>query len=142
MMSFPPISLTPDPDSTDLVNPSCSPSRLVLAQLAVMLALFTCFFPSPALAHSRLLTSQPQSGEELTQPPREVILEFNTPIEPAFGRIELRQQQWQALNITVHGKTMRAALPRLPPGQHQLRWSIMSSDGHHQTGILRFSIQP
>ena len=107
-----------------------------------MLALL-CFFMSPAMAHSRLLNSQPQQGAKLAQPPDEVILEFNTPIEPAFSRMELHQQQWQALdNIQVRGKTMRVTLPPLRPGAHQLRWSIMSPDGHLQTGILRFSIQP
>lgn len=110
--------------------------------LAVVLGLLLCFLGSPALAHSRLLSSQPKPGEKLTQPPSQIILEFNAAIEPAFSRIELRQQQWLPLATQVQGKTMRATMPRLPPGQHQLRWSIMSPDGHHQTGILRFSIQP
>lgn len=123
-----------------------SQGRAVLRMHAIvrsMLGLLLCFFMSSAMAHSRLVNSQPEQGAKLTQAPSEATLEFNAPVEPAFSRMEIFQQQWQALkNIQVQGKTMRVALPPLPPGEHQVRWSIMSPDGHQQTGILRFRIQP
>jgi len=112
--------------------------------IAMGLALCILFNASPAQAHSRLIKAQPGQGAVLATSPTQVILDFSAQVEPAFSRIELHQSnQWQRLQeIAITGKRMQAALPPLAPGKHQLRWSILSADGHHQTGTLSFTINP
>ena len=112
--------------------------------MSVCLLLCALLSATPAHAHSRLITAQPRHGEILANSPAQVVLDFSAPVEPAFSRIEILQgDKWSILKETsVQGKRMQAALPRLPPGKHHLRWSILSADGHHQTGTLSFTIRP
>jgi len=131
----------------DIIS-SAGQSRLCLSARDgwISLCLLLCILLStmPAHAHSRLLMAQPHHGEVLANSPAQVVLDFSAPVEPAFSRIEIRQgDKWSILKETsVQGKRMLAALPPLAPGKHHLRWSILSADGHHQTGTLSFTIRP
>ena len=97
---------------------------------------------TPALAHNRLLDSRPMNGQVLSAAPPELILEFFAPPEPGFSNIELQSgSQWQPLPVSVQNTQLKATLPKLAAGQHSVRWSVMSRDGHRQNGILTFTVR-
>lgn len=96
-----------------------------------------------AVAHTRLVQTSPPHGAVLNHSPRFVAIDFTSPPEPGFTLVELKTAQgWQPLEVIAEGKRIRAAMPAsLPPGGHQLRWSVTSRDGHRVNGRLSFTIR-
>jgi len=112
--------------------------HLSLPIAALLFAL--SLWPGETMAHTRLLTTQPADGAQLQQAPATVALEFSAPVEPGFSRIELfNENAWKSLPLSQQGKRIEARLPPLRPGRHQLRWSVISRDGHRQNGKLAFT---
>jgi methionine-rich copper-binding protein CopC len=95
-----------------------------------------------AEAHTRLVQTSPPHGSVLNHTPRVVAIDFTAPPEPGFTRVELLTAEgWQNLDSSVEGKRVKAALPTLAPGHHQIRWSVISRDGHRVNGRLSFTIR-
>jgi len=114
--------------------------HLPLPIAALLFAL--SLWPGQAVAHTRLLDTQPANGAQLQQAPAIVALEFSAPVEPGFSRVELfNENTWTSLHLSQRGKRIEARLPPLQPGMHQLRWSVISRDGHRQNGKLSFTIR-
>jgi methionine-rich copper-binding protein CopC len=114
--------------------------HLSLPIAALLFAL--SLWPGETMAHTRLLTTQPADGAQLQQAPATVALEFSAPVEPGFSRIELHSgSSWKNLPLSQQGKRIEARLPPLQPGTHQLRWSVISRDGHRQNGKLSFTVR-
>jgi methionine-rich copper-binding protein CopC len=110
-------------------------------RLTVLPFLLLSFAATPALAHNRLLDSKPMNGQVFAIAPTELILQFFAPTEPGFSHIELQSgRQWQPLPVSVQHNQLKAPLPKLASGQHSVRWSVMSRDGHRQNGILTFTV--
>ena len=109
---------------------------------ATCLALALLATAPDARAHSRLLESRPSDGAILDAAPDRLILNFSTPLEPGFSKIELASiNAWQPLRILQQGAHLEAALPSLGPGLHKIRWSVLSRDGHRQYGIITFRVR-
>lgn len=100
-----------------------------------------------AQAHAKVETTEPKADSELSQPPKEIRLHFSDTLEPAFSKIVLLDAKNAAIKLpkTVVGKsdakTMSAQLPVLGVGQYQVRWSIMTRDGHKVKGEYRFKVK-
>jgi methionine-rich copper-binding protein CopC len=95
-----------------------------------------------AAAHTRLVQTSPPHGAVLNHTPRFIAIDFTSPPEPGFTHIELLTQQgWQDLESSHEGKRIKAHMPELAPGNHQLRWSVISRDGHRVSGRLSFTIR-
>ncbi|MFL9609979.1 copper resistance protein CopC [Methylobacillus sp. Pita2] len=99
--------------------------------------------PFSALGHSKLLSSDPEEGSVLSEPPTIVTLRFNKPIESRFNRAELWQgKQWIALPSEAAPEKLVIKLGNAKPlAEYRIRWSVMSHDGHRQQGILRFLVK-
>lgn len=102
---------------------------------------------SAAHAHARIEASQPKADSELQAAPKEIRLRFNEALEPAFSKIELLDAKGAALPLPKIAldksdpKVMFAAVPPLRPGQYEVRWSVMSHDGHKSKGQFAFHIK-
>jgi methionine-rich copper-binding protein CopC len=102
---------------------------------------------SAAQAHAKLESSQPQASSTLNSAPKEIRLQFNEAIEPAFSKIKLTD----ASNIEVElapakvdpadANAMSAALPALRPGDYQVQWTTMTHDGHKAKGQFTFKVK-
>lgn len=111
-------------------------------RLTVLPFLLLSLTATPALAHNRLLDSRPMNGQVLATAPTELVLKFFAPPEPGFSNIEWQSGgQWQPLPVSVQHNQLKAPLPKLTAGQHSVRWSVMSRDGHRQNGILTFTVR-
>ena len=110
--------------------------------LQIVVFVYSAINAMPALAHSRLLASQPEHGAKLVQPPVALVLVFSSPPVPGYARIELaRNHQWQPLPFVLDETRAKATLPRLGQGHHKVRWSVISRDGHRQYGTIEFFIR-
>lgn len=100
----------------------------------------------PALAHTELVSSSPSAQQVLTDPPAQVLLVFNEPVQPALSRLTVTgprgvQATVGAISHGRHGKaSLRGTLSApLPAGSYRVDWRTVSSDdGHPSSGSYSF----
>ena len=101
-------------------------------------------WPGAAIAHTRLVSSEPKANAVLDVAPDRITLNFSASPEAGFSEIQWSQQaspeKWHALEVVQQAAQLRAALPQLAPGRYKIRWSVLSRDGHRQRGVVEFQI--
>lgn len=118
--------------------------RLRVRGLGVfLLLLLAC--PTSVAAHAIVLASDPAEGSTV-RAPRQLTLHFNSRVEKQLssaslagaehrGGVRLRQESSPAGDVLVY------ALPDLSPGRYQVRWKVLSADGHLTEGAVRFVVE-
>ena len=106
----------------------------------MMLALFS----SQVFAHARLTASSPTSNSVVTDSLREVRLVFSAPVEVAMSRIMLISGSLR-IPLTPRGDPQNsnivlADMDSLTAGDYQLKWNVLSADGHALSGIIPFTV--
>jgi methionine-rich copper-binding protein CopC len=102
---------------------------------------------SAAQAHAKLESSQPQAGSTLDSAPKEIRLQFNEAIEPAFSKIKLTDASNAEVQLApakvdaADAKAMATDLPALRPGDYQVQWTTMTHDGHKAKGQFSFKVK-
>jgi copper transport protein len=119
-----------------------SRGALRLCALAVMV-LIGLVPAHTALAHASLISTQPEDGAVLRDPPERFILIFNGPVAPLrLQLIDRRGQVTPLTDIVQHNMTVIVRPPPglLDQGTHAVSWRVVSSDGHPVGGTLIFSV--
>jgi len=124
------------------------PARLGRIYLAVLLATASALLLSGvALAHARLLRSNPEEGAVLSEPPPVVYLWFDEPVAVEFSTVKLLDANAQpvgeaALRSDPSDPTLViASLPALQTGVYSLIWKVFSNtDSHFTRGTLVFGV--
>jgi copper transport protein len=121
-----------------------------LAALLVLLAaLWPLVSPTPALAHSQLLRSDPKAGTILDTPPQQITLEMSESIGTQFSTITLydRSRKEQPLGPLTPvdnnpNKVKVDVTSPLGPGSYTVLWRVVSGiDGHLTQGTFAFRIR-
>ena len=115
---------------------------------AIALAtLFALAANHAALAHARLLRSNPEEGAVLEEPPREAHLWFDEPVAIEFSSLDVFDAEGQPIgSASLHddptdSTLVIASLPDLSDGIHSLAWKVLSNtDNHYTQGTLVFGI--
>ena len=100
----------------------------------------------PALAHARLVDSYPADGETLVEPPEQVQLRFNEPVEAEFDPIEVYDQEGNLVDeedarVSPDDRRLLVAdLGELPEGSYTVEWRITSADSHPLDGGYEFAV--
>lgn len=115
---------------------------MVVASLgALLLALAT---PLPAAAHESLVSSDPASGARLAAAPETVTLEFSADVLEIGAAIVVLDgggADWVRDEPQIAGSTVRATLESgLPDGGYEIRWQVVSADGHPISGRVPFTV--
>jgi methionine-rich copper-binding protein CopC len=126
---------------------SASPARrrtaAALATAAIAAALTTTA-AVPAAAHDELLGSTPESGEHLAAAPDTVSLQFSDEVLTLGAVILVVDGDGRDAVVgetTADGDEVEAALdPDLPDGAYEVRWRVVSGDGHPITGVIPFTV--
>ena len=102
-----------------------------------------------ALAHARLLKSDPAPGSTLAHPPRQLVLRFSEVIRPNASGVRLTRPDGES---SVLGPLMRdphdpdIVIVNTPadlgPGGYKVEWKALSPDGHHTQGTFGFNVGP
>src|SRR5699024_10234843 len=113
------------------------------AGLAVLAATLVAFAP-PAQAHDSLVSSTPADGDHLDSPPDQVVLQFSAePIDvggdilvigPDGTDVAVSEPEYSGREVTVDLD------PDMPEGDFEIRWRIVSSDGHPIQGVIEFAV--
>ncbi|WP_312672428.1 copper resistance protein CopC [Microbacterium sp.] len=116
---------------------------------AVLAAVAILATAAPAIAHDQLIESSPADGERLDTAPVSVTMTFSGELlvldESTAGAVVLvvdaEGEDWATGEVEVRGRNVTAALvPGMPDGGYQVRWQVVSEDGHPIAGIIPFAI--
>ena len=114
--------------------------RLLLAALFAMTT-------QSALAHGKLLSSDPANGSAVATAPVEIRMKFSEPIEIALTSVKLFGPEAKEI-ATVKAqagkedaRTAVVPLPGLAAGNYRAQWSTMGHDGHHVKGEIAFTVK-
>ncbi|NYD67784.1 copper resistance CopC family protein [Agromyces atrinae] len=112
-------------------------SLLLAAALSVGVA-------TPAFAHDQLLDSSPAVDENLDAAPADVALTFSDDVL-TIGALVLvvddAGNDWVSGETRLDGDVVTAPLATgAPDGVYEVRWRVVSADGHPISGVIPFSI--
>lgn len=96
---------------------------------------------SPALAHTKLKSSDPVAGSSVKSPSM-IRLNFSEPLEPAFSGAELSDAVGKPIPVPKSvGGTIITLLPfALKPGKYKVDWHAVGHDTHRTGGSLSFTV--
>jgi methionine-rich copper-binding protein CopC len=125
-------------------NPGRRGSSL-FAVVLLCLALGLASAPA-ASAHDQLVSSTPATGERLPVAPSSVALKFKAPLLTLGHEIRVvdaASRNWVQGDAVLARETLTQPLaPGLPEGEYQVRWRVVSSDGHPINGSYSFLVGP
>ena len=118
-------------------------SRPLVAGLAVAVVAL-CATAVPASAHDKLISSDPASDQRLAEAPAGVSLTFSADVLDMGAAVVVSDAagtEWVSAAPTVDGPTVTAVLdPGMPDAGYEIRWRVVSSDGHPITGVVPFTV--
>lgn len=118
-------------------------AALAIATIAVLTTAL------PASAHDQLIESTPTANEVLESAPESVTLTFSGELlqldEAATGTtvlvVDESGKDWVAGAATVEAETVTVQLAsEMPVAGYQVRWQVVSADGHPIAGVIPFTI--
>lgn len=97
-----------------------------------------------AVAHSVLVSIDPEDGSELDTPPDEIVLTFNEEINQNFASVAVTAGDDRAARIvgdpSVAGEVVTVEVDDLGPGAYTVGYRVTSSDGHVVSGSSVFTV--
>ena len=112
--------------------------------IAALGALAALACPAAAWAHARVLLVEPANGAVLVRPPGDVRVVFDDTVRAGPGIAAIRNGGGSILAGRARvegGRTLVVPLRRgLPDGDYSVRWSIVSDDGHLESGVVAFAV--
>jgi methionine-rich copper-binding protein CopC len=103
----------------------------------------------PASAHDSLVHSTPAADESLATAPESITLTYSGELlvlgDSTQGAVVLvideSGRDWATGDVEVSGNTVTATVePGMPDAGYQVRWQVVSEDGHPISGIVPFTI--
>jgi copper resistance protein C len=118
-------------------------------KLAILLALLAvAFFASTASGHDVLIKIDPSDGAVVSESQFQATLVFNNPLVVIAGESNAElatkltgQTNWISHEVSIEGATLKADICLTQPGNYELRWKVVSSDGHQISGESSFVLE-
>lgn len=114
---------------------------------AVIAAAIVFFAPAGAVsAHAVLDNSVPASGATLVDPPPQIVLDFDEPVETTLGFIRLFSSDASRLDLPAivrdasDSSIVRVDVPRLDDDTYVVTYRVVSVDGHPVDGAITFQV--
>ncbi|MFB7844347.1 copper resistance protein CopC [Microbacterium sp. NPDC056052] len=125
-----------------------SPFRRYAAGLALA-SVVVLTTASPASAHDQLVSSTPGVGEQLAVAPTSISMTFSGDLlaldDTGLGAVVLvvddSDTNWATGRAEVVGNIVTVELkPGMPVSGYQVRWQVVSADGHPIAGVVPFTV--
>jgi methionine-rich copper-binding protein CopC len=117
-------------------------SSVALALLATVL------FAFPAKAHDLLIEIEPAAGEVMTESSFEAKLTFNNPLLVVEGETNAElatklagSEDWVNHDVVIVDQVLTSQISLSEAGDYDLRWKVVSSDGHPISGDSTFKLE-
>ncbi|WP_285725678.1 copper resistance CopC family protein [Psychromicrobium xiongbiense] len=125
-----------------LARPLIRTARVMLAAVLFLASLLGG--AAEASAHDSLVSATPAPNSRVEQTPGSVSLTFTESLQPLGFEVVVSDAQgrsWSAAPATLDGPTLSQNLaPGAPQGQYEVRYRVVSHDGHPVSGSYRFAI--
>lgn len=111
------------------------------AALATAVVLGTAL---PAAAHDDLVGSTPTAGETLATPPTSVTLSFSADvltIGALVSVVDASGTDWAGEPAIEMTDVITPLKDGMPAGAYEIRWRVVSSDGHPISGLVPFTVE-
>jgi len=99
---------------------------------------------APAFAHDELVESSPIVDQVFEAAPTEVSLTFSGDVMTMGAIVVIVDESgrdWVDGELAVTGTQVEAAVrPGMPEAGYEVRWRVVSSDGHPISGVVPFTI--
>jgi methionine-rich copper-binding protein CopC len=115
--------------------------------LGLLSGLFLLAWPLTGSAHTHLEKSEPEKQAVLDAAPGAVHLWFSEKVSAEWSKIEVtdaagkRVDKQQVTTDEADPKHIQAELNELAAGIYQVKWNVISGDGHRIKGNFNFTVQ-
>lgn len=119
-----------------------APGRFHLLVVAMLSLLWVLAAAGPAAAHAEVVSTSPEDGEVLTEPPRALEVVFSEPVAVQDGTA-LVAPDGSEVEAVVEGADARVSLTpeeALGEGTYLFTWEVISADGHPISGAVSFVV--
>jgi copper resistance protein C len=121
-------------------------TSLVSRIAALLLAAGLVLGSTAARAHAIVVSSQPAAGAVVHGKTVEIVVRFNSRIDPVRSRLLLVRADGTtttlALNDAQNPDALAATVGEIAPGSYRLRWQVLAVDGHITRGDIPFTVAP
>ncbi|MDO5754499.1 copper resistance CopC family protein [Arthrobacter sp.] len=97
-----------------------------------------------AAAHDQIISTNPQAAQRLSAGPSHIELSFSAPLLSLGHEIlvvDAQSRNWSKGNAVLSGEKLSQPLsPDMPEGEYQVRWRVVSGDGHPISGSYPFLV--
>lgn len=113
----------------------------------LLLAIGLCLWHPGLSAHAMLKRAEPAAGSVSTVIPTEIRLAFDSALEHAFCAVRVEDPSGGVVatgaiqHVPGDPNRLAVSLPGLGSGTYQVRWSVVSTDGHQTEGDYPFTIE-
>jgi methionine-rich copper-binding protein CopC len=101
--------------------------------------------PQTALAHSILVSSQPEVNSTVSGPEVSVLLKYSSRVDLAHSTLTLLDPDGKVEKVAIDGEpepgSLTAKLKGLAKGAYVLRWQVLATDGHITRGKVPFQVK-
>lgn len=98
-------------------------------------------------AHALLERAEPAAGSVSTEAPTEIRLAFDSALEHAFCAVRVEDPSGGVVptgeiqHVPGDPNRLAVSIPALESGTFQVRWSVVSREGHQTEGDYRFTLE-
>jgi copper transport protein len=98
-------------------------------------------------AHSFVKSTKPEAGSHVSKAPEAIFIQFDEPVELAFGGIEVLDRSGDQAHVgeAEYASQDRSAIriglaSALGNGRYTVEWSVVAQDGHRREGRFSFRL--
>lgn len=117
----------------------------LLCQVALLASIFVALGSVAARAHAIVVSSQPAANAVVHGTTVEVVVRFNSRIDPIRSRLLLVRADGTSTTLelkdTPTPDTLATTVGELAPGTYRLRWQVLAIDGHITRGDIPFTVE-
>jgi copper resistance protein C len=121
-------------------------SRRALVVLSGTLFAWIVGVTAVVSAHSFPEQEIPPAGATLSEPPAQVTIKYDAPIEKLFASLEVLNSAGQSVamgqpEVSLDGWKLSVPVNKLQPGEYTVQWRVVCIDTHHTQGAYSFTVE-
>jgi methionine-rich copper-binding protein CopC len=101
--------------------------------------------PRAAMAHAKLVSSQPEVNGKVSGPEVAVLLKFNSRVDMKHSTLTLVTPDGRVQKVVIESEpepgVLSARLTGLVKGAYVLRWQVLATDGHITRDKVPFKVE-